>query len=543
MKPQKNPLELIDSWSDREKAGHLFMLAFPGKDPGVSVPLIREYNLAGCYLSQDNAETFAEARSLCAALNAAGEERAGAPLILGVDQEGAWGVLVGESTTGPGNMALGAAPVERTEELYEVFGAQMLAAGFNCLLAPCADVNTDPESPIIGTRSFGEDPREVSARVRAALRGAARTGIATTLKHFPGHGGTKGDSHRDLPLVDKDLAALRREDFLPFAEGISAGVDIVMTSHIRYPALDPDNPATMSKVLLEDLLRKELGFQGVILSDSMNMGAIRKNYDGGEAAVRALEAGVDLVMLSEEHYDHSATYLERQLASVRAVEAAIASGRLGASLVRAKLERVLALRLRLAAVEVRRPDFDAARRAEDRAAREALSLLKRKGSAWPIGAADRVGVVNATPRGAYTLLKNPRGIGPNQGEAAFDAFWEEARSLRPDLVQMKREKFLADPETVWAGLDKLIVVTEDHPLPGQDFPQEEQTAVVNAALSTGADRTLVVGLRSPYETSRYRGLGAYFCAFSGRPCSARAAARAVLSGDPGTGVSPVSVLD
>jgi beta-N-acetylhexosaminidase len=532
-------LRAAAGWSAREKAGQLFLLAFPGKDPSRAAPLIAERNLCGCYLSQDNAESFAEARALTAALNAAAAGREPRlPLLLGVDQEGAWGVLVPESATGPGNMALGAAPAEMAAEMYRLMGEEMLEAGFNLLLAPCADVNADRRSPIIGTRSFGDRPEEVARRVAAAVRGAAESGILTTVKHFPGHGGTGSDTHRGLPSVTKELARLESEDFLPFKAGIAEGVDVVMTSHIAFPAIDRDRPATLSRKILKGILREDMGFKGLVLSDSMNMGAIKKNYEPGEAAVLALEAGVDVVMLSEEHYDHSAAYLERQRESLNAVEEAILSGRLPMSEVDAKIERIIKLRYK-AGSRARPTRGGNARLVEARAARAACSLLFDSKGLWPVPEEDSAVVVNATPREAYKRVMNPRGIGPNQAECGYDSFKKTLSRLRPRLRFLEHEEFASSIESLALRTSRIILVTEDYPLPGEDFPVEKQRSLVRAAIAAAPGKCIVVGLRSPYEVSEYPGLSTYFCAFSSRACSAAAAAEILHEGGRGEGLSPV----
>ena len=275
--------DIISHMTVEQKVGQLFLVAYPGKDPSKMIPLAERFGICGCYISQDNAETFEEAIRASETLQTiaattCNSQMISLPLILGVDQEGAWGVLVPHSVTGPGNIALGA-NVDKTmaREMYRVFGEEMLSVGFNTLLAPCTDVNTDPRSPIIGVRSFGESPVKVAELVALAVEGARKTGILTTLKHFPGHGGTSGDTHREIPRVDRSLSELLESDLLPFISGIVAGADVVMTSHTTYPQIDENNPATLSSVILQDLLRRRLKFDGVILSDSMNMGAIRRS--------------------------------------------------------------------------------------------------------------------------------------------------------------------------------------------------------------------------------------------------------------------------
>jgi beta-N-acetylhexosaminidase len=164
-------------------------------------------------------------------------------------------------------------------------------------LAPVADVYPRGDASIIGDRSYGSDPAAVAEAVAAAVRGLDRGLVIPSIKHFPGHGVTSVDSHADLPKVQKGLDELRAQDLIPFRAGIAAGAPVVMTAHILYQAIDPANPATLSPFILQNLLRKELGFDGVILTDGFEMGALSKNFTKAEALLRALNAGINLILL------------------------------------------------------------------------------------------------------------------------------------------------------------------------------------------------------------------------------------------------------
>ena len=540
------------------RVGQLFLLAYPGRDPGIIEPLIRRFGIAGCYISQDNAGSFQEARSSSARLQRmAGETPAALPLMLGVDQEGSWGVLVPESHTGPGNLALGACGEPRMiRDMYNAIGREMLSAGYNVLLAPCADVNTDPKSPIIGTRSFGEYPRRAASCVAAAVEGAAASGIIPTLKHFPGHGGTRGDTHREIPMVDKSEAELMDSHLLPFAQGIAAGAPIVMTSHIRFPAIDPLHPATLSPKILQGLLRDRLGFGGLILSDSMNMGAIRRHYDPGESTLMALQAGVDLVMLSEEHYDHDEHYLSKQIASIERVKSAVEAGLLSEEDLNRKLRRILGVKLNrmiTCAPALSQEENREIIRIESEAARRGFVMLQR--GLWPLPSSGAILCVNATPPGSYANLMNPRGIGPNQEKPAFESFRETLEKLDGSEERYPqgrcseaRFEFLNYEETRGGADERLnqaaavVVVTEDYPLPGEDFDVAEQQNLVAALAARFAPKMVILGLRSSYELDRCPRDITYICSYSSRSCSAIEAAKILAAGETAfTGEAPVSV--
>jgi beta-N-acetylhexosaminidase len=211
----------------------------------------------------------------------------------------------------PGAGALGRLDdVAVTEAVAAAMGAQCRAAGVDLALAPVADVNAEPENPVIGIRSFGATPDLVARHTAAFVRGMQGAGTAASAKHFPGHGSTTVDSHKALPLIDADLTTLRKRDLPPFAAAVEAGVRSVMTAHVLFPALD-DRPATMSPALL-GLLRSELGFDGVVISDAVDMQAIAGTVGMGPGAVAAVAAGVDLVCIGSPYngYDDEAGYRE-----------------------------------------------------------------------------------------------------------------------------------------------------------------------------------------------------------------------------------------
>lgn len=303
--------------------------------------LVRERRIGNFILFSRSVRDAKQLRALCHDLRALALEYTGVPPLLSIDQEGGMvRRLPDDAANLPGAMALGAAgDPALTREAGRVTGAELLAEGLVVDYAPCADVNSNPRNPVIAVRSFGDDPRAVARHAAAFAAGLREGGVAACLKHFPGHGDTAVDSHLGLPRVDKTLAELEACELIPFRAGVEAGAELVMTSHILFPHIDPDGlPATMSRAILTVVLRERLGFDGVITTDCLEMDAIRARYGVAEGALGALRAGADLVTVSH-------TYSLAREASLR-LERAAADGELPAARIEEALGRVLALKRR-----------------------------------------------------------------------------------------------------------------------------------------------------------------------------------------------------
>ncbi len=292
--------------------------------------------LAGVTLYGLNVQDREQLTSLSGRLRAAATEP-----IIAMDEEGGDVTRISHSTGSdyPGNAALGAIDdVALTRSVYAALGADLAALGINLDMAPAIDVNTAADNPVIGTRSFGSDPGLVARHGAAAVAGLQSAGIAACAKHFPGHGSTQLDSHLVLATVDAPLSVLRERDLPPFAAAIAAGVQAIMPSHLRVPELTGDLPASLSARAQTGLLRGELGFTGLIVSDGLEMRAVSEPYGIPEAAVLAVIAGTDLLCLGRD--TDELTYLAVRTAIVEAVRA----GRLPGSRLEDAAARVARLR-------------------------------------------------------------------------------------------------------------------------------------------------------------------------------------------------------
>ncbi len=312
----------------------LFCVGFDGVTlPDHLRPLL-ESDLGGVILFRRNLQDLSQICSLTAALHAA----AASPLLVGVDQEGGRVTrLPAPFLAPPAAATLGTIDDETlTRELARAVGRELRAAGFTWNLVPVLDVHTNPRNPIIGDRAFSHDPDRVARLGAATIRGFADAGILTTAKHFPGHGETAADSHLTLPESPQSRARWRAVEFVPFRQAIRTGVSMLMVAHLSCSALDPGSPSSLSRPIITGILREELGYDGVVVSDDLEMEAIAARLDPGEAAVRFLEAGGDLVLICHD--------AGRQRAAMAAVEAAVRAGRLSEARLAASLARIARLR-------------------------------------------------------------------------------------------------------------------------------------------------------------------------------------------------------
>lgn len=527
MNIEQKVTQLVSTMSLEEKVGQLFILAFAGHDVEYAKSLVKDKHIAGFYITDDNAASLAEASILSHTLqHQAALRGCDAPLILAVDQEGSWGILTSQTDVGPGNLALGKADnLATTELMYQIFAQQMKGIGYNTLLSPCADVNADPNNPIIGLRAFGEQTDKVAQHVSAAVKGAQKTGNLSCAKHFPGHGDTHSDSHQTLPVVDKSIEELRAQDLVPFQHAIDAGVSLIMTSHIQYPQLDPHYPATLSKVILNDLLVEEMGFEGIIITDSMNMWAMRKNYAPEESAILALKAGAHLVMLSEEHYENSTTpYKEIQSQTIDGVIEAVRAGRLNEDVINARLTHVLSYKYQHLNQVKQVPHLSDSeiKQVVQGACTQSLHVLQNKHDKWPLKEGE-FSLFFATNPASYDDIVNSRGIGPNDPRSAKDVIVNHLRSEKRkfNLLDWHEFKSLLEGEQKPDITLPLVIVTEDYPLPGTRFDVKTQQSLVQHAIDKLAEQVIVIGMRSDYELAHYSGLSTYICAYSSRACAAQ----------------------
>lgn len=475
------------------------------------------------------------------------QSRARVPLLVTADFESGAGFRVSGvyalpnmlamagATVLPPAMALGAADDEELARIAgRITGTEARALGVHLTFAPVLDVNNNPANPIINTRSFGEDPARVAALGAAFIRGARETGLLTTAKHFPGHGDTGTDSHVALPVIPGDRTRLDSLELVPFRRAMEEGVDAVMTAHVAAPAILGAGapPATLSPYFMTEMLRDDLGFDGVLFTDALDMGAIADGYGAGEAAIRALEAGADVLLMPRE-----------PLRAIAAVEGAIRTGRLSAERIDASVRRLLTLKARAGLAVLDDSPVDTAtlrtsvgtednRRAAETIAARSITLARDQRAAIPFNPRDTRTVLSVTFAATRDLAAG----------RAFDARLRgtvRVRSARvgfdthPDVYEsLARRARSVDAVTVSAYV-RPGAAGADGDLPA------EIPAFLDALDAAGAN-TVLVSFGSPYLLTSVPNASAYLLAWGGGESSQTAAAAALL-GAPITGRLPISL--
>nr|WP_284145205.1 glycoside hydrolase family 3 protein [Peribacillus frigoritolerans] len=359
--------EIVENMTIDEKVGQMLMPDFrnwqkQGETKATGfiemnsevASIIKKYHLGGVILFAENVVDTEQTVRLTDGLQMASPDL---PLFITIDQEGGIVTRLQTGTNLPGNMALGAARQESyAYQSGEIIGKELSSLGINVNFGPSVDVNNNPGNPVIGVRSFSSDPDLVSKLGIQMIKGLQNQNMIATTKHFPGHGDTAVDSHYGLPLVSHDKERLRSIELLPFQRAIDAGVDMMMTAHVQFPAFDDTTyiskkdgqeimvPATLSQKVITGLLREDMGFDGVVVTDALNMKAIADNFGQEEAVVLALKSGVDIALMPAQV---NSLQMEKNIASVfNAVKASVASGEIPLNQVNQSVTRILELKVK-----------------------------------------------------------------------------------------------------------------------------------------------------------------------------------------------------
>ncbi len=344
--------EMLAEMSLEEKIGQMMFAGISGTEMSDSTrDLINNYQVGGLIFYKNNIASTSQIVTLQNEIRTANAGNK-LPLLLGVDQEGGRiSRLPNEVRNLPTSLAIGT--VNNPAYSYEIgtlLGKEVKAFGFNLNFAPVLDVNSNPNNPVIGDRSFGNNAEIVSRLGIETMKGMMDEDVIPVVKHFPGHGDTSVDSHLELPTVNKSLAELEKLELIPFKKAVENGADVVMAAHILLPKIDPDYPTSMSKVVLTDMLREQLGFNEVIITDDMTMGAIAENYSIDQAAVQSVKAGSDIILVAHGESNIAAT--------IAALKAAVENGEIKEERINESVARIIRLKKKYNLGDSAVPDVD-----------------------------------------------------------------------------------------------------------------------------------------------------------------------------------------
>ncbi|PNE42408.1 glycoside hydrolase family 3 protein [Streptomyces noursei] len=543
---------LISRMTPEEKAGQLFVMRVYGhsatdpdpadaeanrKELGVSnaAELIAAYRVGGIIYfgwAHNTRDPYQVAELSNGIQEAAADLRVPVPVLISTDQEHGIVARIGApATLLPGAMALGAGgSVEDARTAGRISGQELLAMGVRQDYAPDADVNVNPANPVIGVRSFGADPQAVARMVTAQVHGYQGAGVAACAKHFPGHGDTDTDSHVGLPYIHHSAQEWERLDAPPFKAAIAAGIDSVMTAHIVVPALDPSgDPATLSRPIVTGILRERLGYDGVVVTDSLGMEGVRVKYGDHRVPVLALKAGVDQLLnppdLSVAH---------------GAVVRALRDGELSEREIDAKLLRILLLKERrglFADPYTSRQQVDrvvgvrAHRAAADRIADRTTTLLRNDDGLLPLSRrrTGRLLVVGVDPDAPSGTGGPPTGVLAEE----LTRLGFEATALSTGMAPSRA--VIARARQALAGRDAVVVATYNV------TASSAQRTLVAELLATGKP-VVQLAVRNPYDIALLDEVPAALASYSWTDVELRAAARVIAGRRAPVGRLPVPIM-
>ncbi len=504
----------------KDLIGYQFMLAFEGLTPPARIlDWIARRRVGGFSLFRPaNYDNPAQLRELTAALQAAARTAGQAYLLIATDQEGGQLAAMGEGMTQfAGNMALGATrDPQLARRVGRAIGLELAAIGVNVNYGPVLDLNTNPRNPSLGIRSFGDEPALAAALGAAFIDGLQSAGVAATIKHFPGKGEAAVDSHYKMPVIAHNRERLDAVEFPPFKAGIDAGAKLLMTGHFAIPALTGTSayPATVARRVMTDFARGEMGFDGVIITDALDMGAITQGAGQIIDVIAAVRAGVDLMLIMLDEDTQERLYGGLTLAYSREL--------IDDSHVRPSVERILALKAWAAAQP--QPDLEVVGCAEHRAleaelARRSITLVRDDAGLLPLRLAPDARVAAVMPA--------PRDLTPADTSATIRPHLAAAlRAYYPRVDEFVTEHLPDDDEIAalrerLAGYDLLVLGTINASM------QPEQAALVNELLALDIP-TVTVALRTPYDLAAYPTARTHLCTYSIQPASLDALAAALF---------------
>ena len=539
-KSRERAEEILSSMTLEEKAAQMLMPAFQTWTKGKESQdvtelnkeqeaLIKKYPFGGVILFAQNLKTADQSRDLIREIQDASLDGfSRAALLIAADQEGGRVSRLAYGTQMPGNMALGASgDPDAARQEAALMGEELSSLGFNLDFAPVMDVNSNPANPVIGLRSFSDDPGTAGAFGAAFTQGLHSRGIISALKHFPGHGDTDTDSHTGLPVIDKSLEDLRRCELIPFEKGLQEA-DMVMTAHILYPQIETKTyvsrqdgkkitlPATLSRTIITGILREELGFDGVVITDSMKMAAVATHFDPMDAVRLAINAGVDMILMPVDlSTKEGIASMEDYISGITAM---VEKGKISEERVNEAVTRILILKDRyglLDADSLSLPEDSAGSRThheeEWKLALRSVTLLKNRDQVLPLKDREKILIAAADSSqvnaAVYAALKaREEGILPAETEI---------------LTRVCAEMTPEEAGKIPKGVDSVIGISAVNGLSALNPSKTDGagTACLKALFKAAEDKgihTVLISSQLPYDVAAFPEADAVLCCYNGR---------------------------
>ena len=516
-----------------QKIGQMIMAGFPsGRLDDHIKEIIQKYHIGNIILFARNVNGKVDLANLNRSIQEYEIENTSIPAFISIDQEGGMVTRIYEGATFmPGNMAVAAGgSLEAAYKEGRIAGEELRALGINVNIAPVLDVNNNPENPVIGVRSYGDDPEKVAGFGSNYIRGLEKGQVVATAKHFPGHGDTSIDSHLSLPVVNYSMERLQKIELYPFKEAISAGVDAIMTAHILFTAIENRKiPATLSYKVLTNLLRESMGFKGIIMTDCMEMKAISTYFGTSKAAVMAVKAGADIICISHT--------LSLQIESCNAIKEAVLNGEIAEKRIDESVDRIINMKRKYNLFENPYPDM------------QKVDKM--------VGCADHREFAKSISSRSITLVKDRKGLVPVKYKRIVSISTEPAALTGADDTIIKKETFckavkeelggeayvmLLDPDDdaiknmveMCKGADVVIIGTYNANL------NKGQAKLVNKINRINGN-TIVVSLRNPYDIMVFDDVPAYICAYEYTKLSLKSVIDVLKGRQKAVGSLPVKI--
>lgn len=520
-----------------QKIGQMVICGFNAYTSDAHIEqLIEKHHIGGVIYFRRNYKHVQQMADLSYALQQFNKKHSDIPLFISIDQEGGMVARIDNDqvTLVPGNMSIGASrDAQLAYDAAVICAKELRLMGINVNFAPSLDINNNPKNPVIGVRSYGESAELVSELGIATIEGYQASDVVATAKHFPGHGDTAVDSHYGLASVPHDRERLMKLELAPFIQAIQAGVDMIMTAHVMFPAFEPDQiPATLSRKVLHDLLRVELKYDGVIVTDCLEMHAISKEFGVAEGAVMAIEGGADIVLVSHT--------LGEQVAAIEALVQAVRSGRLSEEQINTSVERILTLKEKRRMAEIQPLTGEITEQFGTPESKAVIRQLTEKS----------ITVVKDEGQSAFDTTAPTLVIWPEvRHHTEVDEPIEQAYTLGPALTELgmnvKELRVSTHPtsEEVASALahaadyEQIVVVTYN----AVSELHEGQVAIVRQIASRPDVNLTVASTRNPYDLNQFPEVKRYVCCYENRPMTMGALAKVLTGNIPAHGRLPVTL--